>query len=1100
VALLDPDADEIDGVIDLSLADPSPIDAPSIAARLARLSALAARRPARLHLVVPAGDGAAAVGSGAWTGWARVAMSEVAGCAVARIAVTDPGAVAVTDGVVGADDAVAWVVADWPAGSEVTAGSGGGSRSRLERIGPVEAPADATLDGPGRTDVRAVVTAPGQLSSVAWVRSLAPEPGPDEVLLDVEAVGLNFKDVVVAAGLLPDKAWTHGLTGAELGLDVAGVVRAAGANAPFAVGDPVLGLARHCLGSFVVADRRLVVRRPDALSPTAAAALPTVGLTAWVALVELARVRPGETVLVHSGSGGVGRVAVALAASLGATVLASAGSDERRDQLRQLGVAAVVDSRSPRFREEVLAATDGRGVDVVLNSLAGPLLVQGLRCLAPFGRFIEIGKADLYEDRPIGLETFGENRALFGLDINRWANLRREETGRLLAEVVARVVDRTLPVPPIRAVPFDRAAEALGVLAHARHAGKVVVTRSATVPTVHPPRLAVRGTVVVTGGGSGFGLAIAQWLAERGAETVVLVGRSGEVRDPSVVDAIRARGTAVEIAAVDVTDPAAVDATIARHRGSLTGVVHAAMVLDDAPLAAHDQARFERVLAPKVDGAWNLHRATRDLDLSMFVVISSIAAAVGTPGQAAYAAANGFLDAFAAHRRSLGLPATAVAFGPLADVGVVARASAADQRKILAHGVGSLRVGEALALLEGALIEQATTRIAADVDWARVTARLGARFAHLADAVDAPVAGSERARLAGMAPGPRAEAVAAGLSGLVARLVGADAVDIDVPLSRIGLDSLVATELASRIHAELGVGVPLVRILRGPTVRELADEVAPQIGQVGHPGRVGREAGSDGPHRWIRRSVGDAVPGRAERGGEVRARLFCFLPLGGDPSAYEAWQDEVPAGLEVCTVELPADVAAVDGLRDRLVAELAPLCTVPFGLYGHSVGGWVALEVAPALAATGAEPRFVALGAVPTPELLRSILPPTPAGPSAIDDDQVLDALRTLRVPARVLDAPDTRARLLAATRRDLWLGASSWDGGARSTYDGDVIVIRGATDPLDTLGAPQIEALGLRCVAWVELPAGHLFHQDPSVRGQLAALVARPFAAEVGR
>ncbi|MEQ1566081.1 MAG: SDR family NAD(P)-dependent oxidoreductase [Myxococcota bacterium] len=1049
-SVVPPGTPGLDGLIDVTCAD----RARPRSERLAELVAALGAGPRRVRVVVPTDDPEA----GAWAGLARVAMSEAHGAAVAVVAASElaPGALAQV------------VLAELPAGSEWSVTRSGTSRVALRRVEPLHrSPEVVALD---RTDVVAVVGSPGQVSSVGWVTARAPAPGPGEVVVDVAAAGLNFKDVVVAAGWLPDRAWDGGLTGTELGLDFAGVVRAAGPGAPFAPGDPVLGLARHTLGSFVVADSRLVVARPPELSVEQAAAIPTVGLTAALALEELARVQPGEWVLVHAGAGGVGLVAIGAARALGARVIASAGSDERRARLLALGVDAVVDSRSPRFRDEALAITGGRGVDVVLNSLAGDLLVQGLRCLAPFGRFVEIGKTDLYDNALIGLEPFAENRALFGLDVNRWANLRRDRTGVWLAEVVRRFTSGRWAAPPTLAVPFDRAGEALSALAHGRHPGKVVVTRSATVPASPPSRFEARGTVLVTGGTSGFGLAVARWAAERGADRVVLASRSGQVADRAALAEIPAE---VEVVSLDVRDPAAVGALVERLRPALAGVVHAAMVLDDAPLAAHDAARFDRVLGPKADGAWNLHHATLGLPLDWFVVVSSIAAAIGTPGQAAYAAANGFLDALASHRRARGLPATAIAFGALGDVGIVARASDEDRRKILAHGVGELRIGEALELLEGALLEHTPHRVAAVVDWERIVGRVGGRFAHLVNAAPPVTEGTAADELRAVPLPERASAVAAHLAPWVARLVGADQVDLDTPLSRVGLDSLVATELAGKIGAELGVSVPLVRLLRGPTLRELGAELAPQLAP---------RAGAAG-HTWVRRGGGHPRP---------RARLVCFLPLGGEPSAFDEWQAEVPPGVEVCTVELPLDAGSIEEVRQRLVDELTPLCDLPLGLYGHSVGGWVALEVAPRLPVA---PRFVALGAVPTAERLASIVP-TEAEP--LDDDRVLQALAALEVPAGALAVPELRARLMAATRRDLRLGASGWSASG-AAYAGDVVVIRGATDRLDTLGVAELAALGLNCVASHEVSSGHLFHQDPSVRRQLTAWVARPLLSEVG-
>ncbi|HEU4405132.1 MAG TPA: SDR family NAD(P)-dependent oxidoreductase [Polyangiaceae bacterium] len=995
-----------------------------------------------------------------------------------------------------------------PAHAELASRGGEVYALRLGRAGAAPATIEVDLS---KRDVRAFAQSPGVVSSVALSPALCPEPGPDELKVAVRAVGLNFKDVVVAMAMLPDRAWAGGMSGAELGMEFSGVVRAVGANVrDFAPGDEVMGLAPSSLGTSLLAHRHHVAKKPARLSFAAAAAVPTAYLTAALALEQLAGLAAGETVLIHAGTGGVGIAAVQIARAIGARVIATTSSDEKRAFLHRLGVEHVLGSRSPAFHDAALELTGGRGVDVVLNSLSGRMLSQGLRSLAPFGRFVEIGKVDIYKNRQISLDVFGENRAFYCLDVNRWASQRKEALGRCLAEGVRRIEAGEFAPLPTREFPLERAAEALSTLAQARHIGKVAVTVPAggVVAAARPQRFAARpdGAYLVTGGCGGFGLAVARWLVERGARHLVLASRRGAVdpADAPALDEMRRAGAEVWVRACPVDDAGRVSALVAEigQKAPLRGVFHAAMVLDDAPLAALDAARFRAVAAPKIAGAWNLHRAASGHELDAFVLFSSIASVVGSPGQGNYAAANAFLASFAEHRRGLGLPATCVHFGAIDDVGVVARAAPEQRRKILAHGVGAMRVGDALAMLEQALVEGATDRVAAAVDWARLpTAGRDRRFAALRaeGGGRAAAEGGERlsARVAA-AEGPQKGAILVeAIARAVAKLVGAEGpVDADTSLERVGLDSLSAAQLEAWLRAELGATVPLVRLLRGPTVRALADELL---------AGGGKPAAAKAAPAWVRRH-GEGAPS---------ARIFCFPPMTMGHEAFDDWSSIVPPGVEVCSVELPAlggDEDAllrgpVAALRGRLVEELAPLLDVPFAFYGHSIGGWVALEVAAELRSRrGVEPSFLCLGSVPKPEVLASLVPKGAESPEKVSDAQVIDALRRLHFPEALLEEGGGRLReTVAAARRDLWLGArtgvaSGEARGALGRVQSPVVVARGNSDPLPCVDGDDIAALGLNFGGGVSLDGGHLFLQETRPRRALAKALAPSLLALGGQ
>ena len=942
--------------------------------------------------------------------------------------------------------------------------------------------------------VRAVVTTPGNIASIKLERQHRPAIGADDVLVGVRAIGLNFKDVVIATGMLGDEAWEGGMSGAAIGMDCAGVVLAIGAGVTeFDVGDEVVGLAPACAGNRAVAHRRHLVKKPAPLSFAEAAAVPTAYVTAGIALEKLARLAHGETVLVHAAAGGVGIAAIAVAQRLGARVFATTSSDDKRAFLRELGVQHIFNSRSPEFRDEVLAASGGRGVDVVLNSVAGQLLTQSIRCLAPFGRFVEIGKADLYANRQIGLEFFAENRAFICFDLNRLAAKKEPELAERLARDLARIADGTYRRIPVRQFALPQIADAVHALAQGKTIGKIVVDvpERGTVDALPESTLAFDPdkTWLVTGGCAGFGLAVAEWLVANGARHVALWSRRGEVEDAAALERMRAHAHVI-VARCDVADRDQVESRLAdlRKQRPLGGIFHAAMVLDDAPLTALDAARYHAVIAPKLAGAWHLHELTRDDALEQFVLFSSIAAIAGTPGQANYAAANAGLDALAAHRHALGLVATSVNWGVL-DAGVVARASAEQRRKILGHGVDAFSIPEALALLERTLLDRPAQRVLARIDWKRL-ARIGARrdrpgrFAALAAETTHVASGRLADQLAATPDDDRPTLVATKVAALVAQVagLGQTTVDIDAGLDRFGFDSLMATQLQSWIDGEVGVTVPLVRLLRRPSIRELATEI------------VG------GWKRAVRTETADDVVQRPEPRPAAKARLFCLPPMGADASIFADWAHLLPAEIELCTLSLPKLdgpfghlISDADALREHVLSRMGPLLDLPFAIYGHSLGGWLAFDLADTLRARGHAARFLALGALPTLETMRSLIPDDVTAADQITDEHVRAAMARMAIPV------DAEHAIGAMVRRDLWLGAAArFDASsAIRTKPAPVILMGGDADPIVTVdkaspsaiyGAPPDEI-------W-RLPGGHFFLAEaasqPAMHAHLRSLVGR--------
>ena len=732
---------------------------------------------------------------------------------------------------------------------------------RLRRDDPGALPSRRPLAG-AEGGWRAEVGTRGSLASLR-LRAMRPTPpAADEVRIDIEAASLNFRDVMLAMGGIPgledELSFGHG----HLGSDCAGLVTAIGDGvAHLRVGDAVMGMAPGSLGSAATTAGALVVPRPPGMTAVEAASTPTVFLTAWYALVRLARVRAGERVLIHSATGGVGLAAIQIAHHLGAEVFATAGSEAKRAHLRDLGIAHVMDSRTLAFGEQVLAATGGEGVDVVLNSLTGEAIERGIACLRPYGRFLEIGKLDIYTDQPLRLGRFRRNLSYFAIDLDRLCAEQPDVVGELLREVAEAFTAGHLTPPPRHDFAMADMEDAFRLMAKAGHLGKIVLSRAPgevpPLPMVSGLEQFVRpdGSYLVTGGLGGFGLEVAEHLAAARPGALVLMGRRPPAGAASErLDALRATGARVEFAQGDVSrreDVDAVLARIARELPPLRGVFHGAMVLDDRPLAEIDAASLDTVLAPKAVGAWHLHEATADLALDHFVLFSSIASLLGNPLQASYGAASAMLDELAQHRRATEQPALAINWGVLAGSGYVAERP--ELRRFLEHqGYLAFTLPQALTALDALLGSDVPQAMVARVDWRRLAAALpvaaaSPRIRDLVPQGEVDVAAPPTeilGRLAAADPEARAEIAEEFLAGALGRILGLAAAEVerDRPFEAIGVDSLMAVELTAVLSAEMGVELPVMGLLAGMTVQRLAAIVLEQLGDLAVPSALAAPA------------------------------------------------------------------------------------------------------------------------------------------------------------------------------------------------------------------------------------------------------------------
>lgn len=721
----------------------------------------------------------------------------------------------------------------------------------VSRVVPLAPPRLRCVDT-AATCYTLTLTEPGPRYRLGWRPVTLPIPQADEVVIRVSAAGLNYRDIMTATGLVPPPVDDHRRPDvAPAGLECAGTVTAVGpAVTALVPGDRVMAVSAGCFGSHVLARADRVVPIPDQMAFAEAATLPVVLVTVQHSLQHLARLDAGETLLVHGAAGGVGLAALQFARQVGARVIATAGTPAKRDLLRLLGVEHVLDSRSLHFADQVTDLTEGEGVDVVLNSLTGEAMRRSLDLLKPHGRFLELGKRDFLADNPLPTAAFLRNLTFVGVDVGPLLTQASPLTTAHLAAIREAVRGGRYRPLPHRTYPASRIQDAFTCLQRSRHIGKIVVTFDEPVPVARPavpPALDPQATYLVTGGLGGFGAATARHLASRGARHLTLLSRRGpDAPEASalLVDLERL-GTKVSAYAGDAADPDTVrgildDIDAAGRR--LAGVVHAAMILDDAPLAELTDERFRAVLAPKMTAGHILDDLTRPRDLDFFVVYSSIAALVGNLRQSPYVAANLALEALVRDRRRAGLPALAVQWGAIADAGYVHLAGRTAEMTAL--GLGSLSSGDALSALDRLLDQSdADVVLLALPDWGKMH-----QFVHnLAAPRTAALLPPDREHTDAAQQWVNALAAATGedavtlvtdaLTDLLAEVLQTthDRIDRTRRLDQLGVDSLMAADFAALVRQRFGCEIAAVELVGVASLAALAHRV---LTRLGHPPRA----------------------------------------------------------------------------------------------------------------------------------------------------------------------------------------------------------------------------------------------------------------------
>jgi acyl transferase domain-containing protein/NADPH:quinone reductase-like Zn-dependent oxidoreductase/thioesterase domain-containing protein/NADP-dependent 3-hydroxy acid dehydrogenase YdfG/acyl carrier protein len=946
----------------LDVADaPAALACARLAHVLQALAAASTNIPRRLLLVL---DGSTRRQASALVGFSRVAANEFGGLGIRMIEID-------RDDPLRMDRLFAEIVAD---STEEEVAWRGGHRF-VPRLEPAVDVGSRRIATGLRQQIgfEVVASRAGDLDSLELRQMQARRMGSDEVEVEVHFTALNFRDVLKALGRFP----VDDARQLALGDECSGVVRRVGRNVTHVKpGDRVAVCHPGTFRSIVTVPERAVAPIPETLDLQAAVTMPVAFLTVDYALRQVGRLAAGESVLIHAAAGGVGLAAVQIAQRVGARVLATAGSPAKRELLKRLGVECVMDSRSLAFFDDVMDVTGGRGVDVVLNSLAGQAMARSLASLAPGGRFLELGKRDFYENTHVGLWPLRRNVSYHAIDLSVIL-ADGAVGGDSLRTVFTAVAGGELRPLPLRVLPVSRAAEAFRLMAQGGHIGKIVLdmTQHRGRLRSDSPKVPVRSnaTYLVTGAFSGTGLTVMRWLADCGAGHFVLLSRHGPQSEAAhkTVEALRQSGRDVRVMTCDVADAEALASVlhaIDQSMPPLAGVFHLANVIDDALIVNLDAQRLAHGMAPKLDGAWNLHSLTRNRKLDHFVLFSSVSAGVGNFGQASYAAANAAVEQLARDRRACGLPATAIAWGMLGEAGFVAERPELGEA-LTQLGLSDMSQADVRDALNLAVTSEEPVLLAARMEWQRLLNRFPGLNGRsnllsklLAQTGDMPTGeGASRAAEAikTAAPAERVALVAEYVRSAAARVLGMSPAKIstDRPLAELGLDSLMGVELATQIEAELGVPFHMHALGREITITNVAEALARHFG---------------GPAVTTAEPAPAAPPARLDKcvvqlGGAGNDKpVFCFHPAGGELNVYHNVAQALSNRYSVLGIQSRVMAGETEEFASlsEMIAAYADLVQQhdprgPHRLFGFSFGGLLALHTARVLLDRGAAVAWI---------------------------------------------------------------------------------------------------------------------------------------------
>ena len=685
------------------------------------------------------------------------------------------------------------------------------------------------LDTNPSDNLQLQITTPGNLDSLNWQKISRNQPSNNEIEIKIQTTGLNFRDLMVALGLYPDRSQF-------LGLECAGKVTAVGQDVTnFQVGDEVIAIAPNSFSQYLTVDSLLAIPKPDCLSFTQAATIPVTFLTAYYTLCHLGKIQPGEKVLIHAAAGGVGLAAIAICQQIGAAVFATASSG-KWELLQSMGVTQIMNSRNLDFAQQVMSATQGKGVDVVLNSLSGDFIPKSLSVLNSGGRFLEIGKQGIWSESQV--TEFKPSIDYFIVDLWQITQENPQLIQQMLGQLLPQFATGKLKPLPHTVFTSEQTIAAFRYMQQAKHQGKIIIQQLETERLANKEKTVdaklvqqpYSGTYLITGGLGAIGLQVAYWLATQGVEHLVLMGRSGVKAElQNSLENIKQQ-IPVTIIQGDVANFQQVTETFKQIESDLPplkGIIHCAGVLDDGVLQQQNWQRFNKVLLPKVKGAWNLHILSQKYDIEHFILFSSASSLLGNVGQSNYCAANSFLDALARARQAQGLPAIAINWSAWQQTGLAAQADT--KSNLNQQGVDTIDSQQAISILEQ-LFQSSKPQIGViPIKWShwqknKPITPFYSNFVQINPSQAQNT--SLRVQLDTATISKRKHLITQEIKQQIVKILeinGLETIDNQKSFSELGLDSLGSVELRNKLQTTLEISLPTTVLFDYPNVTAIAD-------------------------------------------------------------------------------------------------------------------------------------------------------------------------------------------------------------------------------------------------------------------------------------
>lgn len=692
---------------------------------------------------------------------------------------------------------------------------------------PVLKQLDCDLYRPEKTNFMSLSTRrTGDLNSLQFTPVPIAKPGSTEVVIEVSSSSLNFRDVMVAMDALPDIAIEKGYAQNALGIECAGTIIQTGKDVRmFEVGDKVVALAKNSMASIAVTEEKFAFPIPEHLNDVQIVGLPTAYVTAFACLSRLKDINGSRSILIHTASGGVGLALISLLEELGTKIFATVGNNEKSDFLRLLRISHVSDSRSNEFVKDILRWTEGKGVDVIINTLGGSLARENKNILKPAGTYIELGKQENQEEILDEICTENPNSKIHIIDIDRMWKDNPSCLANQFRSAMEKITTSPNLVLPHTVFSSKNVKNAFRYMAAARHVGKVIMSMETNISLESDGRevqnFSSEGTIIVAGGTRGFGLATTLWLSENDAKNLVLISRSTKVTE-AYAKKLQKNGSTVVTVSADITHLDSLTSALepVLHKlPSVTGVFHCAMEIEDRILSNLGRKAYFKSTRAKILGAWNLYQITKASNLNFFALYSSVTSLLGPAGQAAYSSSNSFLDSFALFLRGRGIKATAINWGAVADFGFVARNPDRTIETIENFGITALPAVSMLDPLLSVLATEKSQVVIAGGKWAQQADRTG-QIHKLGDTRESLTSVVEtQTKMTNQVILNSCNVIRSCLSTVLQ--IPENEISQSEPLIELGIDSLLAVELSHLLKSSVGIEISAAALLEDTSMEDI---------------------------------------------------------------------------------------------------------------------------------------------------------------------------------------------------------------------------------------------------------------------------------------